>query len=103
MFFCLGTPIQNSVKDLWSLISFLKLKPFTDQEWWHRTIQRPVTMGATGGLGYEGFVNVYDWQRLGNVTNYCFMFKTEITECFRLLNSVVLLVLGFAQKHMLMQ
>ncbi|XP_032860515.1 helicase-like transcription factor isoform X2 [Tyto alba] len=46
-----GTPIQNSVKDLWSLISFLKLKPFTDQEWWHRTIQRPVTMGAPGGLG----------------------------------------------------
>ncbi|XP_065496614.1 helicase-like transcription factor isoform X2 [Caloenas nicobarica] len=46
-----GTPIQNSVKDLWSLISFLKLKPFTDQEWWHRTIQRPVMMGAPGGLG----------------------------------------------------
>ncbi|XP_010295115.1 PREDICTED: helicase-like transcription factor, partial [Phaethon lepturus] len=46
-----GTPIQNSVKDLWSLISFLKLKPFTDLEWWHRTIQRPVTMGAPGGLG----------------------------------------------------
>ncbi|NXG79623.1 HLTF factor, partial [Baryphthengus martii] len=46
-----GTPIQNSVKDLWSLISFLKLKPFTDREWWHRTIQRPVTMGAAGGLG----------------------------------------------------
>ncbi|NXN13565.1 HLTF factor, partial [Indicator maculatus] len=46
-----GTPIQNSVKDLWSLISFLKLKPFTDREWWHRTIQRPITMGASGGLG----------------------------------------------------
>ncbi|XP_010163121.2 helicase-like transcription factor, partial [Antrostomus carolinensis] len=46
-----GTPIQNSVNDLWSLISFLKLKPFTDREWWHRTIQRPVTMGAPGGLG----------------------------------------------------
>ncbi|XP_051482287.1 helicase-like transcription factor isoform X2 [Apus apus] len=46
-----GTPIQNSVKDLWSLISFLKLKPFADREWWHRTIQRPVTMGAPGGLG----------------------------------------------------
>ncbi|XP_061861855.1 helicase-like transcription factor isoform X2 [Colius striatus] len=46
-----GTPIQNSVKDLWSLISFLKLKPFTDREWWHRTIQRPVTLGAAGGLG----------------------------------------------------
>ncbi|KFQ32864.1 Helicase-like transcription factor, partial [Merops nubicus] len=46
-----GTPIQNSVKDLWALISFLKLKPFTDRDWWHRTIQRPVTMGAPGGLG----------------------------------------------------
>ncbi|KAM9378620.1 LOW QUALITY PROTEIN: helicase-like transcription factor [Phaethornis superciliosus] len=46
-----GTPIQNSVEDLWCLISFLKLKPFTDGEWWHRTIQRLVTMGTSGGLG----------------------------------------------------
>ncbi|KAM9316484.1 helicase-like transcription factor [Gastrophryne carolinensis] len=45
-----GTPIQNSLKDLWSIISFLKLKPFTDMQWWHRTIQRPVTMGDQGGL-----------------------------------------------------
>ncbi|XP_078524110.1 helicase-like transcription factor isoform X2 [Lissotriton helveticus] len=45
-----GTPIQNSLKDLWSLLSFFKLKPFTDREWWHRTIQRPVTMGDAGGL-----------------------------------------------------
>ncbi|CAH2246897.1 helicase-like transcription factor isoform X1 [Pelobates cultripes] len=45
-----GTPIQNSLKDLWSLLSFLKLKPFTEREWWHRTIQRPVTMGDQGGL-----------------------------------------------------
>ncbi|KAM7133775.1 helicase-like transcription factor isoform 1-T1 [Molossus nigricans] len=45
-----GTPIQNSLKDLWSLLSFLKLKPFLDREWWHRTIQRPVTMGDEGGL-----------------------------------------------------
>ncbi|KAM8953532.1 helicase-like transcription factor [Pelodytes ibericus] len=46
-----GTPIQNSLKDLWSLLSFLKLKPFTEREWWHRTIERPVTMGDQGGLG----------------------------------------------------
>ncbi|XP_018424390.1 PREDICTED: helicase-like transcription factor [Nanorana parkeri] len=45
-----GTPIQNSLKDLWSILSFLKLKPFTDREWWHRTIQRPVSMGDEGGL-----------------------------------------------------
>nr|XP_033813689.1 helicase-like transcription factor isoform X2 [Geotrypetes seraphini] len=45
-----GTPIQNSLKDLWSLFCFLKLKPFADREWWHRTIQRPVTMGDQEGL-----------------------------------------------------
>ncbi|CAI9572391.1 unnamed protein product [Staurois parvus] len=45
-----GTPIQNSLKDLWSILSFLKLKPFTAREWWHRTIQRPVSMGDQGGL-----------------------------------------------------
>ncbi|XP_040205021.1 helicase-like transcription factor isoform X2 [Rana temporaria] len=45
-----GTPIQNSLKDLWSILSFLKLKPFTDREWWHRAIERPVRMGDEGGL-----------------------------------------------------
>ncbi|EMP38013.1 Helicase-like transcription factor [Chelonia mydas] len=50
LFLILGTPIQNSLKDLWSLLSFLKLKPFTDREWWHRTIQRPVMLGDQGGL-----------------------------------------------------
>ncbi|XP_043926554.1 helicase-like transcription factor [Protopterus annectens] len=45
-----GTPIQNSLKDLWSLLSFFKLKPFTEREWWYRTIERPVTIGDHGGL-----------------------------------------------------
>ncbi|XP_047467982.1 helicase-like transcription factor [Mugil cephalus] len=45
-----GTPIQNSVKDLWMLLAFLRLKPFDVKEWWNRVIQRPVTQGDRVGL-----------------------------------------------------
>uniref|UniRef100_A0A7N6ABC0 Helicase-like transcription factor n=1 Tax=Anabas testudineus TaxID=64144 RepID=A0A7N6ABC0_ANATE len=45
-----GTPIQNSVKDLWMLLAFLHLKPFDVREWWNRVIQRPVTQGNKEGL-----------------------------------------------------
>ncbi|KAG9343625.1 hypothetical protein JZ751_013795 [Albula glossodonta] len=45
-----GTPIQNSLKDLWMLISFLKMKPFDVKEWWNRVIQRPITLGDSNGL-----------------------------------------------------
>ncbi|KAJ8409563.1 hypothetical protein AAFF_G00229640 [Aldrovandia affinis] len=45
-----GTPIQNSLKDLWMLISFLKMKPFDVKEWWNRIIERPVSLGDSNGL-----------------------------------------------------
>ncbi|XP_078613180.1 helicase-like transcription factor isoform X2 [Branchiostoma floridae x Branchiostoma japonicum] len=45
-----GTPIQNSMKDLWSIICFLKLEPFTDRQWWRRTIERPIGQGDQSAL-----------------------------------------------------
>ncbi|CAL1531404.1 unnamed protein product, partial [Lymnaea stagnalis] len=37
-----GTPIQNSIKDFWSMLNFLKVQPFTEKLWWNRTIAKPV-------------------------------------------------------------
>ncbi|XP_028251174.1 helicase-like transcription factor [Parambassis ranga] len=45
-----GTPLQNSVKDMWMLLAFLRLKPFDVREWWNRVIQRPVIQGDRKGL-----------------------------------------------------
>ncbi|OWF44406.1 Helicase-like transcription factor [Mizuhopecten yessoensis] len=45
-----GTPIQNSMKDLWSLVNFLQINPFTDKQWWRRTIERPLDQGEESAL-----------------------------------------------------
>jgi len=45
-----GTPIQNSMKDLWSIICFLRLDPFTDRQWWRRVIERPINDGEQDAL-----------------------------------------------------
>ena len=45
-----GTPIQNSLKDLWTLIKFLNVEPFQDKQWWDRTIERPVGRGDATGI-----------------------------------------------------
>ncbi|XP_061173293.1 helicase-like transcription factor [Saccostrea echinata] len=40
-----GTPIQNKIEELWSLISFLKIDTFTDVNQWKKIIVDPLVFG----------------------------------------------------------
>ncbi|XP_030837524.1 helicase-like transcription factor isoform X1 [Strongylocentrotus purpuratus] len=46
-----GTPIQNSIKDLWSLVAFLGVEPFkSTHTWWQRIITRPIANNDSAGI-----------------------------------------------------
>lgn len=45
-----GTPLQNSLNDLFSLMSFLKIEPFTDRSIWTAYIGGPAKLGDPLGV-----------------------------------------------------
>ncbi|KAJ3037581.1 hypothetical protein HDV00_001468 [Rhizophlyctis rosea] len=45
-----GTPIQNSLADLYSIVKFLAFNPFDDYDWWNRCFARPVRIGDSEGI-----------------------------------------------------
>ncbi|CAL9782642.1 unnamed protein product [Musa acuminata subsp. burmannicoides] len=45
-----GTPLQNSLEDLYSLLCFLHVEPWCNWAWWHKLIQRPYEDGDERGL-----------------------------------------------------
>ncbi|XP_072986407.1 DNA repair protein RAD5B-like [Typha latifolia] len=45
-----GTPLQNNLEDLYSLLCFLHVEPWCNWAWWQKLIQKPYENGDERGL-----------------------------------------------------
>ncbi|GJN36863.1 hypothetical protein PR202_gb25762 [Eleusine coracana subsp. coracana] len=45
-----GTPLQNDLEDIYSLLCFLHVEPWCNATWWQKLIQKPYEIGDDRGL-----------------------------------------------------
>ncbi|MCO5596481.1 hypothetical protein L7F22_050544 [Adiantum nelumboides] len=46
-----GTPIQNKLEDVFSLLHFFRVEPWCNWGWWNKLVQKPFEDGDERGLG----------------------------------------------------
>lgn len=45
-----GTPLSRGLEDLYGLLFFLKVEPYSHRFWWSRVMQGPYEAGSHAGL-----------------------------------------------------